>query len=126
VASVYGPTECTTFATYHPLRRLAPEEPALPIGRPIQTPASTGRRRPAVRARLCAAGETGAVCLAGSGLSPRISRDVRGRPRPVHRLIGGRRKRLYLTGDQGQLRADGDVVSLDHLDDQVKISGYRI
>lgn len=122
MASVYGPTECTTFATYHPLRRLAPEEPALPIGRPIQNT----RLYLVDGARLCAAGETGVVCLAGSGLSPRISRDVRGRPRPVHRLIGGRRKRLYLTGDQGQLRADGDVVSLDHLDDQVKINGYRI
>ncbi|WP_433174891.1 amino acid adenylation domain-containing protein [Actinoallomurus sp. CA-150999] len=123
VVSVYGPTECTTFATYHPVRRLAPEESALPIGRPIQNT----RLYLVDGDRLCAVGETGEVCLAGPGLSPGyLGMPEATRDRFVDCEIDGRRERLYRTGDRGRFRADGDVVFLGRLDEQVKINGYRI
>ncbi|MET8419231.1 amino acid adenylation domain-containing protein [Streptomyces sp. NPDC005134] len=121
--SVYGPTECTTFATYHPVRELRPEDPALPIGRPIQNT----RLYVVDDDRLCAPGETGEVLLAGAGLStgylgmPDITRE-----RFIDRDVAGVPERLYRTGDRAYLRADGVVVFQGRLDDQVKVSGFRI
>ncbi|MDN3356402.1 amino acid adenylation domain-containing protein [Actinomadura sp. DC4] len=121
VVSVYGPTECTTFATYYPVRRLPPDETALPIGLPIQ---NTGLYL-VDGDRLCAAGETGEICLAGPGLSPGyLGLPEATRERFVEcELAGGR---LYRTGDVGRLRVDGNVVFQGRLDDQVKINGYRV
>lgn len=36
VVNAYGPTECTTFAAYHPVREIVPDLPVLPLGLPIQ------------------------------------------------------------------------------------------
>jgi D-alanine--poly(phosphoribitol) ligase subunit 1 len=121
VVNVYGPTECTTFATCHPVRS-ADESPP-PIGRPIQNT----RLYVVDGDRLCAAGETGEVCLAGPGLSPGyLGMPEATRDRFVEYDIAGRPERLYRTGDLGRLRDDGEAVFLGRLDDQVKINGYRI
>jgi D-alanine--poly(phosphoribitol) ligase subunit 1 len=123
VVSVYGPTECTTFATYYPVRRLPPDESALPIGLPIQNT----ELYLVDGDRLCAVGEPGEVCLTGPGLSPGyLGMPETTRERFIDCEIAGRRERLYRTGDRGRFRADGNVVFLGRLDDQVKIRGYRI
>jgi D-alanine--poly(phosphoribitol) ligase subunit 1 len=123
VVNAYGPTECTTFAAYYPVRRLSPDETALPIGLPIQNTALylvDGDR-------LCTVGETGEVCLAGPGLSPGyLGMPEATRDRFIDCDIDGRRERLYRTGDRGRFRTDGNVVFLGRLDDQVKINGHRI
>ncbi|XVQ06880.1 amino acid adenylation domain-containing protein [Spirillospora sp. CA-255316] len=123
IVSVYGPTESTTFATYYPVRGLATDGSPLPIGTPIQNT----RLYLVDGERLCAAGETGEVCLAGPGLSPGyLAHPDATRERFVEYDIGGRRERLYRTGDRGRFRDDGAVVFLGRLDDQVKINGHRI
>ncbi|MEU5850686.1 amino acid adenylation domain-containing protein [Saccharopolyspora shandongensis] len=123
IVSVYGPTETTTFATYYPVRALATDGAPLPIGTPIQNT----RLYLVDGERLCAAGETGEVCLAGPGLSPGyLANPEATRERFVEYDIGGHRERLYRTGDQGRFQADGSVVFLGRLDDQVKINGHRI
>jgi amino acid adenylation domain-containing protein len=123
IVSVYGPTESTTFATFYPVRGPSPDGSQLPIGVPIQNT----RLYLLDGERLCAAGETGEVCLAGPGLSPGYLADPRAtRERFVEYEIGGRRERLYRTGDRGRFLADGTVVFLGRLDDQVKINGHRI
>ncbi|WP_394840160.1 amino acid adenylation domain-containing protein [Pendulispora rubella] len=123
LVSVYGPTECTTFATYYPIRELLPDETALPIGLPIQN-----TRVYVVQDRkLCAPGEVGEVLIAGPGLSPGYLGipDVTNE-RFVEYDIDGEVERLYCTGDRAYLREDGNLVFQGRTDDQVKISGYRI
>ncbi|WP_406292859.1 amino acid adenylation domain-containing protein [Embleya sp. NBC_00888] len=123
IVNVYGPTESTTFATCYPVRTLGPSGSPLPIGVPIQNT----RLYLVDGGRLCAAGEVGEICLAGPGLSPGyLANPEATRKRFVEYDIGGRRERLYHTGDRGRFRDDGAVVFLGRLDDQVKINGHRI
>ncbi|MFJ4410118.1 amino acid adenylation domain-containing protein [Streptomyces sp. NPDC088910] len=125
---VYGPTESTTFATYHRVDALPADAAELPIGRPIQntrlyvidTDGDDG-------GELCEPGRAGEIWLAGDGLSP----GYLGMPELTARLfvereVDGVRERLYRTGDYGHLRADGAAVFHGRRDDQVKVNGYRI
>ncbi|MET9161408.1 amino acid adenylation domain-containing protein [Streptomyces parvulus] len=125
VVNVYGPTECTTFATCFPLdlNRLPESVTDLPIGRPLQNT----RLYVVDGDTLCPPGTTGEICLAGPGLSPGYldPRDAARRNFAEYE-IDGSRELLYRTGDRGRLREDGEVVFEGRLDDQVKINGFRI
>ncbi|GLW09720.1 hypothetical protein Misp01_48490 [Microtetraspora sp. NBRC 13810] len=123
LVSVYGPTEATTFATFHPVDELADDVVSLPIGRPIQNT----RLYVVDGETLCAPGRSGEIWLAGDGLSP----GYLGMPeltadRFVERVIDGVTERLYRTGDHGHLLPGGDVAFEGRKDDQVKINGFRI
>lgn len=123
IVSVYGPTECTTFATYYPVREIRPDEPALPIGRPIQNT----RCYLVHDGALCRPGQTGELFLAGPGLSPGYC----GQPDQTRERFGdweidGRVERLYATGDLAYFRDDDELVFQGRNDDQVKINGHRV
>ena len=123
VVSVYGPTEATTFATYYPVRALAPDAIALPIGLPIQNT----RVYVVGESRLCDPGEVGEVLLAGPGLTPGyLGLPEETAKRFIERKVDGVRERLYRTGDRAYMRPDGALVFQGRHDDQVKINGYRI
>jgi non-ribosomal peptide synthetase component F len=123
LVSVYGPTECTTFATYYPIRQVRQGETALPIGRPIQNT----RLYLINDGALCAPGESGEICLAGPGLSPGyLGMSEVARERFIECDIAGVQERLYRTGDRGYFLPDGNVVFQGRQDDQVKINGFRI
>ncbi|MEU0399867.1 amino acid adenylation domain-containing protein [Streptomyces sp. NPDC006197] len=123
VVSVYGPTECSVFATHYPVRSSVQGESALPIGLPIQ---NTSLYIVADGA-LCAPGEVGEVCLAGPGLSPGyLGMDELTKKKYVEYDIDGEKVVLYHTGDRGFCREDGNVVFQGRLDDQVKVNGFRI
>jgi D-alanine--poly(phosphoribitol) ligase subunit 1 len=123
VINMYGPTECTTFATFYPVRHVEADEPALPIGLPIQNT----RVYLVDGDRLCREGEVGEVWLAGPGLSPGyLGAPEATRDRFVVRAVAGSQEQVYRTGDRGLLRADGNIVFLGRLDDQVKINGHRV
>ncbi|MFD8011476.1 amino acid adenylation domain-containing protein [Streptomyces sp. NPDC058955] len=123
VVSVYGPTECSVFATYYPVVASVQGDTALPIGLPIQ---HTSLYIVADGA-LCAPGEVGEVCLAGPGLSPGYLGMAELTARKyVEYDIDGVKTMLYHTGDRGFCREDGNVVFQGRLDDQVKVNGFRI
>lgn len=125
----YGPTECTTFATYHPVSQLPAEPGKLPIGKPIQNT----RVYLAREDHLCRPGEVGEILIAGPGLSPGYLGGPAGEQGQEGKVaafaeydIGGVAERVYRTGDYGYLLGSGELIFEGRRDDQVKVNGYRI
>jgi amino acid adenylation domain-containing protein len=124
VLNCYGPTESTTFASCHRVRREDAGLP-LPIGRPL----------PNTRLYILndaldplPVGVEGELCIGGDGLALEYLHDPaltasRFLLRP---FANGAPERIYRTGDRARYRGDGTVEFLGRLDDQLKIRGYRI
>ena len=122
---VYGPTECTTFATWHRVASLPADAVTVPIGRPIQN----------MRAHVVDAqgncvppGMAGELWLGGPGLA----RGYVGLPALTAErfvfddFLPWADGRLYRTGDQCVCREDGTIEYLGRIDRQVKIRGFRV
>lgn len=120
----YGPTETTVWAT---LEHCQPGETGpVAIGRPIPGACAYIVDR---HGRVCPPGATGELLIGGPG----IARGYVGRPDlTAERFItnpfkgSGGCARVYRSGDQVSLGADGKLRFQGRADDQVKISGYRI
>lgn len=117
----YGPTETTVYSV---AVRIA-SEPGEPvrIGRPLantQTYILDGQDAPVP------IGVTGELCIGGDGLArgyvkaPELTAEkfVANPFRPG--------QRMYRTGDFARYLANGDIVWLGRIDQQVKIHGYRV
>ncbi|MBZ4422258.1 non-ribosomal peptide synthetase [Myxococcus sp. RHSTA-1-4] len=122
---VYGPTETTTFATWHRVESVDAGARSIPIGRPIANTTGhvlDGDLRPVPR------GEVGELYLGGDG----VARGYHARPDltaekfipdPFSSVPGAR---LYRTGDRVRL-GPGEVLEfLGRVDHQVKLRGFRI
>lgn len=122
---VYGPTEVTTFSTWHVVRAgdLGEHARRLPIGRPI---AHTRAHVVDPLGALQAPGVPGELWLGGEG----VARGYTGQPElTAERFIASpfvAGDRLYRSGDLCLQRRDGVIEFLGRLDGQVKIRGYRI
>ena len=121
---VYGPTETTTFAAWHPVHR-EPYARTVPIGKPI---ANTSAYVLDPWLDIVPPGLSGELYLAGSGLA----RGYRNRPdltaerfipNPFASVPG---ERLYRTGDIVRRSVDGQISFVGRRDNQVKIRGFRI
>ncbi|HEU0079262.1 MAG TPA: amino acid adenylation domain-containing protein, partial [Longimicrobiaceae bacterium] len=121
---VYGPTETTTFATWHPVRRVEPDAATVPIGGALAGAAlhvldDAGEPVPP--------GAPGELYVGGAG----VARGYLGRPeatapRFVPDPSAGAGARMYRTGDRVRRLPDGELEYLGRLDAQVKIRGFRI
>lgn len=125
LSNVYGPTECTTFATCYPLPREPDPHPrSVPIGRPIANTVAyvlDGGLRPVP------IGVRGELYLGGDG----VTRGYLRRPGLTAELylpdpFREPGQRLYRTGDIARWRPDGQLEILGRADDQVKLKGFRI
>ncbi|MFF5535951.1 amino acid adenylation domain-containing protein [Streptomyces cinerochromogenes] len=117
--NLYGPTETTVYSTGTLVRADAP----ITIGRPL---ANTEALILDERLRPVPAGESGELCIAGTGLADGyVNRPELTAERFVDRpsALGGR---IYRTGDLARWTDDGEIEYLGRLDFQVKIRGYRI
>ena len=122
---VYGPTECTTFSTWRPVRSVAAQDPTVPIGRPL----SRTRVRVLDRAgRPAPVSGPGELTIGGLGLAvgylgrPGLTAE-RFVPDPWAPEPG---LRLYRTGDRVRRDPRGEIDFLGRFDNQVKLRGFRI
>ena len=122
---VYGPTETTTFATWHPVERVEPGATTIPIGRPI---ANTSVQVLDRHRRLVPIGVPGELYIGGPGVArgylhqPRLSAE-RFLPDP---FVADPEARRFRTGDRVRWRPDGPLEFLGRFDDQVKLRGFRV
>lgn len=123
--NVYGPTENTTFSTWHEITELPDEFLPVPIGRPI---ANTQAYILDQSMNPVPVGVYGELYLGGAGLAlgylnNQALTEERFVPNPFSEQPGAR---LYRTGDVARYLADGKIVFHGRTDDQVKIRGFRI
>ncbi|MFA7505415.1 MAG: amino acid adenylation domain-containing protein [Burkholderiaceae bacterium] len=129
LVNVYGPTETTSFATWHEIDQAATRDADLqslriPIGKPI---ANTRCHVLDAAGRPVPIGVVGELCIGGPG----VARGYLGQPelsaeRFVVDPFGGPGDRLYRSGDLARWRDDGEIEFIGRGDAQVKLRGFRI
>ena len=123
--NVYGPTECTTFASFHRITERDVEAHQIPIGRPISNTQiyvldEAGQPVPiGVRGEIHIGGD-GVACGYLNRAELTAQRFMR------NPFRDSPEERIYKTGDVGRWRPDGTLEFLGRNDHQVKIRGFRI
>ncbi|MER7206813.1 amino acid adenylation domain-containing protein [Streptosporangium sp. NPDC000239] len=122
VVNVYGPTEATVFATYHPVEEPVPSP--VPIGSPMRDVTVHVLDE---HLRPVPDGAEGELCLGGRG----VARGYWARPgltaqKFVADPFAGDGARMYRTGDIVRRRPDGLLEFVGRHDGQVKVRGFRI
>ncbi|ASL48555.1 Linear gramicidin synthase subunit B [Burkholderia sp. AD24] len=124
ILNVYGPTECTVFATTHAIENVdAPG--SIPIGRALmqRTCYVLDRQR-----KLLPRGAIGELYIGGQG----VARGYLNLPAlTAERFVSDpfardSNQRMYRTGDLVRWQAEGRLEYIGRNDFQVKIRGYRV
>ncbi len=122
---VYGPTENTTFSTWHLVRHVPERATRIPIGGPI---CNTAIYVLDDRLQPVPVGIPGELYLGGDGLAdgyvnrPELTAE-KFVPHPFDETPGAK---LYKTGDLVRWTVDGVIEFLGRRDQQVKIRGFRV
>jgi non-ribosomal peptide synthetase component F len=121
---VYGPVECSIFATSHRVRG-GFDNDEVPIGRPVANttvllvPAASNGSRPPSELEIVLAGDGLASGYVGD---PEVTRR--------HFMAGVKvadtELACYRTGDLAKVTAEGDLLFAGRKDEQLKINGVRI
>ncbi len=121
----YGPTETVVGCCVYTVGKEEDSQGSIPIGRPI---ANTRLYILSPHLQLQPVGVPGELYIGGPGLArgylnrPDLTAHAFV-PDPFSRSSG---ERLYRTGDLARYRADGNLEYLGRMDNQVKVSGFRI
>jgi amino acid adenylation domain-containing protein len=125
---VYGPTESTTFATWHRVEGISEEADTVPIGRPIN---NTWTYVLDEYGQPVPVGVVGEIHIGGAGVGQGyLNRaDLTAEkfvPDPY--IEDGKESgaRMYRTGDLARWRADHTIEFVRRNDHQVKVRGFRI
>ena len=119
---VYGPTEATTFTTWHPVREVVENARTVPIGRPI---ANTQVYILDQNAEPVPVGVGGELYAGGDGVAQGyLNQPGATAEKFIANPFGA--GRLYKTGDRARFLADGNIEFIGRTDFQVKIRGFRI
>lgn len=125
IISVYGPTENTTFTSFHTVKADDELTRTVPIGRPIS---NTSVYILDSACKPVPVGVPGELYTGGDGVAigylnqPELTAE-RFIPDPFSRRDGDR---LYRTGDRARWCSDGNLEFMGRLDSQVKIRGFRV
>ena len=122
---VYGPTETTTFATWHLVEEVEDDATTIPIGLPTS---NTEAYVLDARLGLVPVGVPGELYIGGPGvalayLNRPLLTDEKFVPHPFSEEL---QARLFKTGDRVRRLANGDIEFLGRLDRQIKLRGFRI
>ncbi|WP_073967627.1 amino acid adenylation domain-containing protein [Streptomyces sp. CB02460] len=124
VVNGYGPTETTTFAATHRVRRPCDYPGTVPIGEPLDNH-RLYVLDPALR--LVPPGTPGELYVAGAGLAQGyLNRPGLTAERFVADPFGAAGTRMYRTGDLVRWNHEGSLEYLGRADQQVKLRGFRI
>jgi amino acid adenylation domain-containing protein len=122
---VYGPTENTTFSTWHLVKDVAEKASTVTIGKTI---ANSTYYVVDKNFQPVPVGVPGELCLGGDGLSlgyfnrPQLTAEKF----VINPFNDKEGSRLYRTGDLVRYLPGGDIEFLGRIDQQVKIRGFRI
>jgi thioesterase domain-containing protein/acyl carrier protein len=122
---VYGPTETTTFATWHLIRKLTTDSGPVPIGRAIQ---NTQLYVLNEQMEPVPVGVIGELYIGGDGLARGYWRrpELTAEKFVPDRFSQSPGARLYRSGDRVRWLAEGELEFIGRADHQVKIRGHRI
>ena len=121
----YGPTEGTTFTCCHPISAQDTQGTSIPIGRPI---ANTRVYLLDKDGDLAPVGEEAELYAAGDGVAQGYlnQSELTAERFVKDPFSDDPNAKLYKTGDLARYRSDGSIEFRGRIDNQVKISGYRI
>ena len=122
---VYGPTESTTFTTWHRVKQVAATARTVPIGLPIR---NTRVYVVDPRLRPVPIGAVGELVIGGDGLARGYHRRAGRTARSfVPDSVGCRSgARLYRTGDLVRRAKESAIEFIGRFDHQVKLRGFRV
>lgn len=127
--NVYGPTECTIWASHHSLLGHSAKS-NIPIGQPLN---ETRWYVVGANDKLQPIGVSGELCLSGAGLARGyVNRDELNKEKfvlnPFFRegVDPEHYRYMYRTGDLARWTPDGTIEYLGRIDFQVKIRGVRL
>ncbi|HEX7241517.1 MAG TPA: amino acid adenylation domain-containing protein, partial [Longimicrobiaceae bacterium] len=123
--NVYGPTEGTTFSTWHRVEEVPAEAARVPVGRPLR---GTRVRVLDGHFGVVPVGVPGELYLGGDGLARGYPGDpgataARFLPDPHAGEPGAR---MYRTGDRARWLPSGALELLGRVDRQLKVRGFRV
>ena len=123
VYNTYGPTEGTVCASYYRYDRQDTASETIPIGKPVYGVEIWLLDE---KLRKTTPGQIGEIGITGNG----VTRGYLGRPEETRKNYienpYKKGERMYLTGDLGRLRADGNIEFIRRKDEQVMIGGRRV
>ena len=127
----YGPTEATASCTIYEVTEEVTDETVLPIGKPFKHYSIlllAGLDEEGETIREAEPGETGEICVRGPAVTLGYYRAPEQtaksfRQNPLHNDY---RDIIYLTGDRGRFREDGELEFLGRKDRQIKLMGHRV
>ncbi|NQY62230.1 MAG: amino acid adenylation domain-containing protein [Alteromonadaceae bacterium] len=123
---VYGPTECTTYATSYRFDRETFETFAsAPIGKPLSNHVCYVLDK---KLELVPVGSVGELHIGGAGVAlGYLNRsDLTAEKFIVNPYEDSNAKILYKSGDTVRLLNDGNIEFVGRVDNQVKVRGFRI
>lgn len=120
---VYGPTECTTFSTYYPVKDVIEKAATVPIGKGIS---NTYCYILSKELKLQPVGIVGEIFIGGDGLARGYWNNEKMTAEKFINNPFEAGERMYSTGDLGRWTPEGNIEFMGREDDQVKIRGFRI
>jgi amino acid adenylation domain-containing protein len=122
---VYGPTENTTFSTWHPVEKVGENDLSIPIGHPV---ANTYAYILDENLNPLPPGIAGELHLAGDGLALGYWKDEElTRAKFIANPFNPHPDSwLFRTGDICRYLPDGNIVFMGRKDQQIKMRGHRI